>query len=659
MPIRRLLIANRGEIARRIIATCHRLDVETVAVCSDPDAGLPHTREADLVVRLPGAAPVDTYLRGDLLLAAAAASGADAVHPGYGFLSESAAFAAAVVDAGLVWAGPPPDAIAAMGDKVRAKELMGAADVPLLADLDLATVTDTDLPVLVKAAAGGGGRGMRVVRSRDRLTDEVASARREAAAAFGDDTLFCEPFVERGRHVEVQVLADTHGTVWSLQERECSIQRRHQKIIEETPSPLVDEPLRTRLCGAAERACRAVGYVGAGTVELLATDDGRFWFLEMNTRLQVEHPVTELVHGVDLVAWQLRIAEGAALPPSPPAARGHAVEVRLYAEDPAAGWRPQSGRIERLEFPGVDASFGPLTGAGLRLDAGYGAGDVVSTHYDPMLAKVIAWAPTRSEAVRRLSGVLARARLHGPTTNRDLLVRVLRHPSFVAGETDTAFLDRHGLDALAAPLADERAVQASALVVVLAQAARHEARPPLLAALPSGWRNVPAGLQRAVVRHGERELEVRWRRDRDGLAVEGLDLLDQVLLVGATEGWVVLVLDGVRLVFDVTSDGGDRVWVDSALGPVAVRRVPRFEDPAERVEAGSLLAPMPGMVTAVGVVEGDQVAAGGPVLVLEAMKMEHTVEAPVAGRVERLGVTVGEQVEAGQVLAVVATDDEP
>src|SRR5882757_9971552 len=419
--IRAVLVANRGEIARRVFRTCREAGIATVAVYSDADAGASHVREADAAVRLPGNAPADTYLRADLLVAAALAAGADAVHPGYGFLSENADFARAVIAAGLVWIGPPPAAVEAMGSKTRAKELMAAAGVPLFSALDPAAVTERDLPVLVKAAAGGGGRGMRVVRELARLDEEVA-------AAFGDGEVFVEPYAQGARHVEVQVLADRHGTVWVLGERDCSLQRRHQKVIEETPAPGLPGEVRRQLHDAAARAARTIGYTGAGTVEFLVARDGRPYFLEMNTRLQVEHPVTECVTGLDLVAWQLRIAEGAALPPEPPAPRGHAIEARLYAEDPARGWQPQPGRLHLLQVPGVDVEFTvpPGRDAGLRLDAGVSGGEEIGVHYDPMLAKVIAGAPTRAEAVRRLADALARARVHGPVTNRDLLVRGLR-----------------------------------------------------------------------------------------------------------------------------------------------------------------------------------------------------------------------------------------
>ncbi|WP_103514033.1 acetyl/propionyl/methylcrotonyl-CoA carboxylase subunit alpha, partial [Streptomyces sp. SM10] len=460
-----LLVANRGEIACRIFRTCRELGISTVAVYSDADAGALHVREADTAVRLPGAAPADTYLRGDLVVAAALAAGADAVHPGYGFLSENAGFARAVQDAGLVWVGPPVKAIELMASKTRAKELMAAAGVPLLAPVDPDAATVADLPLLLKAAAGGGGRGMRIVRELSSLPSELTAASAEAAGAFGDGEVFAEPYVERGRHVEVQVMADGQGTVWALGTRDCSLQRRHQKVVEEAPAPGLDDALRGRLRDAAVAAAQAVGYRGAGTVEFLLSSEGRPYFLEMNTRLQVEHPVTEAVFGLDLVALQLRIAEGGPLPAAaPPEPSGHAVEARLYAEDPARDWQPQTGALLTLDVPDEP---------GIRLDTGYTGGDTVGVHYDPMLAKVVAHAPTRAEAVRLLARALERARIHGPVTNRELLVRSLRHPDFTRGRLDTGFYDRHlaALTATDGPAADSaRRLAATAAALALATA---------------------------------------------------------------------------------------------------------------------------------------------------------------------------------------------
>ncbi len=647
--IRRLLVANRGEIARRVFRTCRTLGVQTVAVCSDPDAGMPFVAEADTSVRLPGATPGQTYLRADAIIDAARLSGADAVHPGYGFLSENADFARAVLAAGLTWVGPDPAAIEAMGSKIAAKKRMHAAGVPVLPELDPDTVTAADLPLLVKAAAGGGGRGMRVVRSLPELADAVALACDEAESAFGDGTVFCEPLLEGARHIEVQVLADRHGTVWALGERECSIQRRHQKIVEETPSPAVTDTIRRQLAAAAVAAAQAIDYVGAGTVEFMLAADGRFHFLEVNTRLQVEHPVTECVFGIDLVAWQLAVAEGARLPAAPPPARGHAIEVRLYAEDPAADWRPQSGTVLRFDMPGVDAEFVVPADLGLRLDSGVVAGVEVSTHYDPMLAKVIAFGPDRASAARRLAAALAGARLHGLTTNRDLLVNVLRHPEFLAGATDTGFLDRIGVQTLCAR--DPGVVPVSALAAALAQAEARRASAAVQRAVPAGWRNLPSQPRRVAYLVDAEQVDVEYRLTRDGL-VSPLD----VTLVSVGARTVVLDVAGLRQRFVVAQYPG-RVEVDSALGSVALVEVPRFADPADRVVEGATVAPMPGAVARVAVAVGDRVAAGAELLVLEAMKMQHRVVAATGGVVTELRVAQGQQVDAGAVLAVIEEDE--
>ncbi|MEU6382043.1 biotin carboxylase N-terminal domain-containing protein [Streptomyces bauhiniae] len=608
-----LLVANRGEIACRIFRTCADLGIRTVAIHSDADEGALHTRVADTAVRLPGAAPAETYLRGDLIVKAALAAGADAVHPGYGFLSENADFARAVRDAGLLWIGPPPEAIEAMASKTRAKELMG------LAPLDAEDVTPADLPVLVKAAAGGGGRGMRVVRDLAELPGALEDARAEAASAFGDGEVFVEPYLENGRHVEVQVLADTHGTVWTLGTRDCSLQRRHQKVIEEAPAPGLPPALTEQLYALAERATRAVSYEGAGTVEFLVAD-GRAHFLEMNTRLQVEHPVTEAVFGVDLVAEQIRVAEGHALPAEQPAPRGHAVEARLYAEDPARGWAPQTGTLHRFTVPD-----------GVRLDTGCADGDTIGVHYDPMLAKVIAYAPTRTEAVRKLAGALERTALHGPVTNRDLLVRSLRHPEFTEARMDTGFYDRH-LATLTEPAPDPYAPLAAALADAHGRSRF------------GGWRNLPSGPQVKRYETAEEEHEAAYRHTRTGLAADG------VRVVHAGPALVVLEVDGVRRKFDIARYG-DRVHVNAT----ALTALPRFPDPTAELAPGSLLAPMPGTVVrmAEGLTEGTEVKAGQPLIWLEAMKMEHRITAPTDGTLTALPAAVGRQVEMGALLAVV------
>ncbi|MFB7996689.1 acetyl/propionyl/methylcrotonyl-CoA carboxylase subunit alpha [Streptomyces sp. NPDC056002] len=613
-----VLVANRGEIACRVFRTCAELGVRTVAVYSDADQDALHARVADAAVRLPGASPADTYLRGDLIVKAALAAGADAVHPGYGFLSENADFARAVADAGLTWIGPPPEAIEAMASKTRAKELMG------IEPLKTGDITAADLPVLVKAAAGGGGRGMRVVRDLADLDEQLAAAGAEALSAFGDGEVFVEPYIEGGRHVEVQVMADAHGTVWALGTRDCSLQRRHQKVIEEAPAPGLTPELVTSLREMSVRAARAIDYRGAGTVEFLVAG-GTAHFLEMNTRLQVEHPVTEAVFGVDLVAWQLRVAEGEPLDEEPPTARGHAVEARLYAEDPAAGWAPQTGTLHRLSVPEA-----------VRLDTGFTDGDPIGVHYDAMLAKVVAHAPTRAEALRKLAGALERAVVHGPVTNRELLVRSLRHDEFIAGGADTGFYDRH-LAALTAPSPDPYAPLAAALADAHGRSRF------------GGWRNVASQPQ---VKHYRTEPdgaehEVRYRHTRDGLAADG------VRVVRATPKLVVLEVDGVVRKFDVAVHG-ERVYVNGA----ALTALPRLPEPVARQEPGSLLAPMPGTVVrlAEGLAEGVTVAAGQPLIWLEAMKMEHRVTAPASGTLTALHAAPGRQVEVGALLAVVQED---
>ncbi|MHA4851250.1 ATP-binding protein [Rhodococcus sp. MSC1_016] len=649
--IRSVLVANRGEIARRIFATCRRAGIGTVAVFSDADASSPHVAEADAAVRLPGNSPADTYLRGDLVVEAARLAGADAIHPGYGFLSENADFARAVHDAGLTWIGPPSPAIEMMGSKVESKKLMASAGVPVLAELDPDAVTEADLPVLVKASAGGGGRGMRVVRELADLAEQLEGARREAQSAFGDPTVFCERYLETGRHIEVQVMADRHGTVWAVGERECSIQRRHQKVIEEAPSPLVEATpgMRERLFEAARLAAKAIDYEGAGTVEFLADQVGEFFFLEMNTRLQVEHPVTECTTGLDLVELQLQVASGVPLDAEHPTVSGHSIEVRLYAEDPALNWQPQSGTVHHFDVPGTTTEFDVLRSPGVRLDSGVVDGSVVGVHYDPMLAKVISFAATRSQAATRLASALGRAQIHGLRTNRDLLVNVLRHPAFLAGDTDTAFFATHDLEVLSRPLASADTHRLSALAAALADAAHNREVAAVNATLPSGWRNLPSAPQSKTFTTGDREIEVRYLLGRYGLKADGFD---DVTLVAATARRVVLDVAGLRRSFEVARYGED-VFVDSALGPVSLRAEPRFTDPSTVVAEGSLLAPMPGSVIRLGAEVGDSVTVGQPIVWLEAMKMEHTIKAPASGVVTELSVTVGQQVDVGTVLAVV------
>ncbi|HEX6287375.1 MAG TPA: biotin carboxylase N-terminal domain-containing protein, partial [Acidimicrobiia bacterium] len=484
--ISKVLVANRGEIARRIFRTCREMGIATVAVYSEADAGEPHMREADESVLLPGVVPSDTYLNIEAVLAAAKETAADAIHPGYGFLSENAGFAREAIAAGFTWIGPSAESIELMGSKLESKRLMEEAGVPVLPSVNPDGLSSIGVaamslgyPVLVKASAGGGGKGMRVVSSETGLTDAVESARREAASAFGDDTIFLEKYLTAPRHIESQVFGDSEGRVISLHERECSIQRRHQKIIEEAPSVALDPATRAAMGEAAVAAARAVAYVGAGTVEFLY-QNGSFYFLEMNTRLQVEHPVTEMVTGLDLVRLQIEIADGMPLADKGPRIEGHAIEARLYAEDPLNDYLPVTGEFHRFEFPEFE---------GLRVDAGISAGSRVTVHYDPMVAKVIAHAPTRAAAASLLATALRQARVHGSKTNRALLVRTLEHPEFLSGATDTHFLERNDVAELGSPLLDEAGERLSAVGAAVADQAQARTQTTVLRSIPSGWRN--------------------------------------------------------------------------------------------------------------------------------------------------------------------------
>ncbi len=645
--ISKLLVANRGEIARRIMRTAHDMGIATVAVYADDDAGAPFVHEAGEAVALDGRDSASTYLDVAKVLEAARRTGADAVHPGYGFLSENAGFARAVIDAGLVWVGPPPDAIAAMGDKLEAKRLAVAAGVPTLPmATDPAQAGEVGYPLLVKASAGGGGKGMRLVTEPAALAEAVAAAGREAMASFGDGTVFLERYVSRARHIEVQVLGDMHGTLVHLGERECSIQRRHQKVVEEAPSPVIDAATRARLGAAAVSAATAVGYHNAGTVEFLFDDDSKeFFFLEMNTRLQVEHPVTEAVTGLDLVREQLRIAQGEPLGFAQDDVRlsGHAVEVRLYAEDPSNGFLPAAGPVLVWE---------PATTPAVRFDSGIEAGLVVSTQFDPMLAKVIAHAPTRREAALKLALALERTRLGGLTTNRDFLVATLRHPAYLAGDTTTDFIERHA-PATSRAISQAELLQA-ATAFALWQEARNRAAAPVLVTLPSGFRNSVTPPQRIELEDGVFE----YRRERDGTyTVSGDTILFGDGVYGArphavSDDGVDVVLDGYRYRAGV-GRAGNVVLVDLPSCAVELRLGERFPNPQSSGPAGGLVAPMPGRITDVRAAVGDAVVAGQVLVIMEAMKMEHHLSTPTDGVVAEVRVQVGEQVDNGAVVLVV------
>ncbi|MGX7759297.1 acetyl-CoA carboxylase biotin carboxylase subunit [Streptomyces angustmyceticus] len=646
-----VLIANRGEIAVRVIRTLRALGIRSVAVYSDADADARHVREADTAVRIGPAPAAESYLSVERLLDAAARTGAQAVHPGYGFLAENAAFARACADAGLVFIGPSADAIELMGDKIRAKETVREAGVPVvpgssgsgLDDAQLAAAArEIGMPVLLKPSAGGGGKGMRLVREEALLADEIASARREARSSFGDDTLLVERWIDRPRHIEIQVLADGHGNVIHLGERECSLQRRHQKVIEEAPSVLLDEATRAAMGEAAVQAARSCGYRGAGTVEFIVPgkDPASYYFMEMNTRLQVEHPVTELVTGIDLVEWQLRVAAGEHLRHAQEdiTLTGHAIEARICAEDPARDFLPTGGTVLALH---------EVRGDGLRTDSGLSQGVEVGSRYDPMLSKVIAHGPDRASALRRLRAALAQTVTLGVTTNAGFLRRLLAHPDVVSGELDTGLVEREAAGLVDGAVPDE--------VYAAAAAVRQAALEP--AADAGGWRDpfaAPDGFrlggEPAPVRH--------WLR------VPGHDPVAHDVRPGAeasrqvTPDHVRVTVDGVLHTFRRSGDwlgrDGDS-WQVTSHDPVAAA----LRGAAGAHGADTLAAPMPGTVTVVKVAVGDEVAAGQGLLVVEAMKMEHVISAPHAGTVTELDVTAGSTVAMDQILAVIAPHEDP
>ena len=645
MSLSTILIANRGEIARRVIRSAHEMGIRCVAVYVEADALAPFVAEADEAVRLP-----DGYLDGKSILEAARLTGAEAIHPGYGFLSENAEFAREVRAAGLVWIGPSPEVIAQMGDNLAAKALAKERGVPILPGSEDPSDADSiGYPILVKAAAGGGGKGMRIVHSPDALEEGVAAARREAASGFGDDRVFLERYVARARHIEIQILGDAHGGLVHLGERECSIQRRHQKILEESPSPRVDEALRSAMGEAALRLARALHYESAGTVEFLLDDEtGEFFFLEINTRLQVEHPVTEEVTGIDLVRAQLRIADGHPLETRQEDIRfdGFAIEARLYAESPANDFLPATGRLDAFGIPDHPT---------VRWDTGVETGSLVGTDFDPMLAKVIAWGPTRPEAAARLALALEQLHLGGIVTNRDFLVATLRTPEFLAGDTTTDFIERVAPPRqLALSPADlERAARTGALWI---QGAHRDAARVWQSA-PSGWRNTRMPLERVSFGHREQVIEIAYQGDRAGRFrfPDGTT----ARIFEWTPSSIDLEIGGRRRRARITRRA-DRLTVQTVRGDVELALLPRFVVPGEEAPSGGLVAPMPGRVIEIRVAVGDPVVAGQTLLLLEAMKMEHPMRATGTGTVTEIRVATGEQVENGVLLLVVEPepDDE-
>ncbi|MGB5313887.1 MAG: acetyl-CoA carboxylase biotin carboxylase subunit [Polyangiales bacterium] len=652
--IQKILVANRGEIARRIMRTCRKMGISTVAVYSDADAAMPFVAEADEAVRLGPAPSAESYLRIDKILEAAALTGSDAIHPGYGFLAENAAFADACAGAGVIFIGPTADAIRAMGSKREAKALVSKAGVPVIPGYDGADQTpavlaqkavEVGFPVLLKASAGGGGKGMKLVREEAGLSDAIASAAREGQSSFGDGTLLVEKYIDDPRHVEIQILGDSHGNLIHLNERECSIQRRHQKIIEEAPSPALDAALRNRMGEAAVLCGKAIGYQNAGTVEFILAPDRSFYFLEVNTRLQVEHPITECLTGLDLVEEQIRVAQGEELRTTQEAVRfeGAAVEVRLYAEDPSAGFLPQSGKVVDWDLPPVE---------GLRVDSGVETGSEVGIHYDPMLAKIITSGETRDIALQRMRRALRSLSVQGLKTNREFLLRVLDHPAFVAAEIDTHFIERHLGDGLTDESAEVDATRA-AVVAALAEQQQRDLERELVPNVPSGWRNNYHSPQWVEYTVGERDLRVEYRHLGDDHFSVWLDGEERDLRVVSWEEPYLVFEDGrhrqrARVIFD-----GARVFVHSPSFDAALQRKPRFPDKSLAIPAGGCIAPMPGKVIELRVAEGDTVQAGQVLLIMEAMKMEHTVTAPHDGSVTTVSVAAGDQVDADALLAVV------
>jgi acetyl-CoA carboxylase biotin carboxylase subunit len=651
--IRKLLIANRGEIACRVMRTCRSLGIVTVAVFSDVDATARHVREADEAVHIGASAASASYLAIPALIAAAQRTGADAIHPGYGFLAENADFAAACDAARLAFIGPSAEAIRRMGSKREAKRLAVGVGVPVVpgyagddtSDVALiAAAREIGYPVMVKASAGGGGKGMRIVTRASELPDALASARREALSAFGDETLLLEKALVEPRHIEIQIFGDTYSHVIALGERECSIQRRHQKVIEETPSTALSPDLRAHMSGAAVAIGQTLGYTGAGTVEFILDREGNFYFLEVNTRLQVEHPVTELVTGLDLVRWQILVAEGHPLPLAQDQIpfSGHAVEARVYAEDPAAGFLPQAGAVRLWRAPGGD---------GVRVDAGVESGDVISPYYDPMVAKISAYGATRDEALRRLDVALSRTILFGVRSNLDYVRRVLLHPNHRAGHISTAFLEQHAADLL--PPAPDNLVDglSPARLAALAITLQRLGAMPMSAT----WRN---NRSRPLLEHygqiNKGEITLYLVPERDGSFSVSFDDQSRTYIVQVRETStldVVIEIDGHVLRVTAMEAQSEEWWAHSAGETLCLtRRAPLPVPGASRASNDALTAPMPGQVIAVLVSEGQTVAAGEPLMILEAMKMEHTIRAPHDGVVAAIHYSPGDQVRAATVL---------
>lgn len=647
----KILIANRGEIALRVIRTAREMGISTVAVYSEPDSGAPFVQAADEAVALPGSTAAETYLDQNKIIEAAKRTGAQAIHPGYGFLSENASFAEKCVEEGIIFIGPRAEVIKALGDKKRAKEIARTHKVPVIPgyegeDQSVETLTkaavEMGFPILLKASAGGGGKGMRIVRQEKDLTKEIDAAKRESMAAFGDDTLLIEKYFESARHIEVQIMGDNHGHVVHLFERECSIQRRYQKIIEESPSPVLTKELRHNITTAAINAAKAVNYNNAGTVEFILAPDGQFCFLEVNTRLQVEHPVTEAITGLDLVRLQLEVAQGypLKLQQDDITANGHAVEVRLYAEDPTNNYLPVTGKIHNYE---------PYPLAGLRYDGGIESGSEITAFYDPMIAKVIAHGADRNEAIRKLSLALTRTVFAGPINNKAFLVKLLLDERFISTDFDTRFLEHHP-ELTETVLPSESIIHEALIAATLTHWQRNQHDKTLLPGIPSGWRNNFYQSQFLEFSYQDQEYRVNYRHRKDRFDINIGDQQYQAVHAGTQNGRIRISIDGLSRNYAIT-DAKEQVFVNHPdFGDLLLQQIPRFPEAVEEQAKGSYIAPMPGQIVKVCVKPGDKVEPGDALVVINSMKMENTIEAFEAGEVEEVYVEDNGLIEADTVL---------
>ena len=653
-PIKKLLVANRGEIARRIMRTAHDMGISTVAIFAEGDARAPFVNEADTAIFLEGRTSTETYLDVEKVINACKRSGADAVHPGYGFLSENEGFAQAIIDAGIKWIGPSPKVIGLMGDKLSAKNLMTEAGVPTLPAIEITDSVDVlkaadeiGYPVLVKASAGGGGRGMRIVETKGDLEAAVEGAKREALNSFGDDTVFLEKWLDVSRHVEIQILGDTHGNLVHCFERECSIQRRHQKVIEEAPSPAVTEDIRERMGAAAIAAAKKLGYSSAGTVEFLLSGD-EFWFLEVNARLQVEHPVTEEIIGKDLVREQIRVAEGEALSFNQEelSINGHAIEARLYAENPEKNFLPSPGPVIAWE---------PSTIGRARFDSGVETGSIITTEFDPMIAKVTVHAPTRREAAARLARVLETTRIQGLTTNRDFLVNTLRTDEYIAGDTTTDFIERVNPDRVIPK--DQEALQSAAIAIAIESQAKRRAHAKINKRIRGGWRNSTMPNEELTLEAYGAEIKLNYKSNRDNSFNFSFKETSHVVkVINSGHGSVEIDKDGQRSQYTLDKIG-DEWLVHSTFCDFEFRELPRYPISSSDDFGGGLVAPMPGAILSIDIKPGDSVKKGDVLVILEAMKMEHRITAPRDGIVGSVQAEVGEQVENEQLLVTLEDEE--